>query len=132
MPERSKMRPGDEWKRHDHVCPIRLARQGYFVEGSVVIVIPLPEEYHPPASYEWQNFIYIVEWSAPSPGAPYASGHGVFLGNDLMTYEQGIRCARAAIKQKKTEAIEALRLGMREAELRAALAEYGTGEDNKE
>jgi hypothetical protein len=108
MPE--PKRPGKEWKQWDKVCPRRLAQEGHFVEGTIVQACEIGG-YTPPASYEYQTHIYIVEWSAPIPGAELKMDADVFLGNDLMTLEAGAKRALEAIKKKRELALEALHLG---------------------
>ena len=112
MVSRNLQRPGREWKEHDKVCPRKLAWNGTFVEGKIVRVIDLQgNDYTPPASYEWQLYAYIVEWSAPIALAPLSRGSGIFFGNDLLTWEEGVKGAIRVQKEMEQRALD--RLGSR-------------------
>ena len=104
--ERWKMRPGREWEKYDKVCPRCHAERGIFVEGEIVMVVSLPDEYHPPKSYQWQLNGYIVEWPEGTPMAPLARGFGIFLGDELLTYEEALRLAIGAVESEKMRLID--------------------------
>lgn len=106
MVELGKMRPGREWAQHDKVCPRCHAERGILVEGKVVMVTLLQQEYHPPTSYQWQLNAYIVEWPAGTPMAPLARGFGIFLGDELLTYEEAHRMATHALDTEKNRLID--------------------------
>lgn len=115
-------RPGREWKQHDIVCPRRLAEAGQFVKARIVQAIEF-SGYTPPGSYEYQTHLYIVEWDAPVRLAPFAQGHDVFLGNDLLPLEAAARCAIRAIMTQRSRVLEAIGLDTADQAAQAYLSE---------
>jgi hypothetical protein len=82
---------------------------GHFVKATIVQAVPF-NGYTPPASYEYQTHLYIIEWSAPSHLAPLMMASDVFFGNGLLTLDEAAVVVLRAIKERKDRALSALGL----------------------
>lgn len=100
----STQRAVRDWKVQDRVCPKSLADQGYFVEGTVVRAVPIPDGYMPPASRERHDRLYIVHWPVSSVGPSLATRHGLYLGDDLLSLPEAAETVLSVIEEIRSYA----------------------------